>query len=250
LPIKKCKHCKNRMNKVIWGMTTSDEYSDPGEFTVIGGCVVTEPAEDWRCNNCAAKIIRSHSPASGLCIEEAPEILKVALRVFTNRLNKFSQNLSGPRSQKFSEPVSLSCSGDNSQFSVFGVHEHAYRGDFLTVNICNNVKLEIHFNGTGRVFTQWATLVGYGKFCETKTELEAREFVNLEDKIKDLTSGYSLLLRVLEEIPKHVGECSGYECDHGAEFAWSGLDSFISLLDLESARLNMSFYPKTVSSQA
>ena len=243
MPIKKCKYCKTRMSRVIWGMSAPESYSRTDDSTEFGGCVTTGLDEDWRCDNCNSRVIRSHSPESGFCIEETPELLKVALQVFLNRLNKFSYKASGHRSKEFYEPASIKCSGENSELSVFGVHEHANRGDFLTVRVCKNVQLELHFNGSGRVFTQWAGLTGFGKFCETKMELEIPEFANLENKIEDLTSGYSILLRVLEEIPRHFGECSGYQCDHDADFGWKGLEGTLSLLDVESARLNRHFYP-------
>ena len=93
MPIKKCKYCKTRMSRVIWGMSAPESYSKADDFTEFGGCVPTGQVEDWRCGHCNSRVIRSHSPESGFCIEEAPELLKVSLQVISKRLNKFSNQV-------------------------------------------------------------------------------------------------------------------------------------------------------------
>jgi len=72
VPIKKCKYCKTRMNKVAWGMTSQEDQESAAEFTEFRGCVITLPTESWRCNTCDAKIFSSHTPKSGLFIEDEP----------------------------------------------------------------------------------------------------------------------------------------------------------------------------------
>jgi hypothetical protein len=72
MPIKKCKYCKTRMNKVVSGMTSPEDHESAGEFTEFRGCVITLPTESWRCNTCDAKIFSSHTPKSGLFIEDEP----------------------------------------------------------------------------------------------------------------------------------------------------------------------------------
>jgi hypothetical protein len=244
MPIKKCKYCKTRMNKVVWGMPSQDDYENADDFTEFRGCIITEPTESWRCDFCDSKIIPSHTPKSGLCLEEAPDLLLKALEIFANRLNKFSKYVPGGTSPDPGAPVTLNCTGSNSDLSPFNIPEHSERGDYLSLRICNNLKLMLFFNGTSQVFIQWAALITeYGKFEETQIELQTPRFSNLETKLEDLISGYDLLLSVLDEIPKHYGHCTGYECDHNKGFLWEGLEEVVSRLDVESARLNRNFHP-------
>jgi hypothetical protein len=101
----------------------------------------------------------------------------------------------------------------------------------------------LYFNWTSQVFIQWAAFItDYGKFEETQIELQTPRFSNLETKLEDLISGHELLLSVLEEIPKHYGHCTGYECNHNKGFLWEGLQEIVDRLDLESARLNRNFH--------
>lgn len=72
MPIKRCQYCKTRMNKVVWGMTSKEDQESADKFTEFPGCVVTLPAESWRCNSCDAKIFPSHTPKSAVCPEETP----------------------------------------------------------------------------------------------------------------------------------------------------------------------------------
>jgi hypothetical protein len=75
MPIKKCKYCKTRMSKVVWGMTSQEDHKSAPEFTEFRGCVITLPTESWRCNTCDAKIFSSHAPKSGLFINGEPNQL-------------------------------------------------------------------------------------------------------------------------------------------------------------------------------
>jgi hypothetical protein len=92
MPIKKCKYCETRMNKVVWGMTSQQDYESADEFTEFRGCVITSPTESWRCDFCDAKIIPSHTPKSGVCLEEAPRQLNNALEIFASRINQIADN--------------------------------------------------------------------------------------------------------------------------------------------------------------
>jgi hypothetical protein len=243
MPVKKCKYCKTRMNKVIWGMPVQDDYENADDFTEFRGCIITESTESWRCDSCSSKIIPSHTPAAGTCLQEAPELLLKALEIFANRLNKFSKYTPSGVSPDLGEPASLNCTGSNSDLSPFGVPEHSNRGDYLSVRICNNLELKLYLNGSSSIFVQWAAVLrGYGEFEEGQIELEFSQFSNLEKKLEDLISGHELLLSVLEEIPKHYGHCTGYECDHKVGFLWEGLEEIVERLDLEGARLNKTFH--------
>ena len=240
MPIKKCKYCKTRMTKVLWGLPSHEDFENADEFTEFRGCIITEPTESWRCDSCSSKIIPSHTPKAGICTEEAPDILLKALEIFANRLNTFSKNVPvGGASPDPGVPVTLNCTGSNSDLSPFNIPEHSARGDYLSLRICNNLELMLYFNGTSQVFIQWAAFItDYGKFEETQIELQTPRFSNLGTKLEDLISGHELLLSVLEEIPKHYGHCTGYECNHTKDFLWEGLEEIIDRLEVESARFS------------
>ena len=220
MPIKKCKYCKTRMNKVVWGMTSQHDYETADDFTEFRGCVITSPTESWRCDFCDSKIIPSHTPNSGICIAEAPREIREALDVFAARLNSISGYLPGNRHPDRGEPASLTCTGPNSELSVFSIEEHAMRGDYLKVRICNNLELQFFLNGTGQIFVKWASFAGFGKFCETQMQLSDPVLYDLETRLGDLLTGQETIQSVLSEIPKHLTECTGYECDHEEEFLW------------------------------
>jgi hypothetical protein len=90
----------------------------------------------------------------------------------------------------------------------------------LKVRICNNLELQFFLKGTGQIFVQWASFAGFGKFCETQMQLSDPVLYDLEARLGDLLTGQETIQSVLSEIPKHLTECTGYECDHEEEFLW------------------------------
>lgn len=130
MPIKKFNYCKTRMNKVVWGMTSQDDYENADDFTEFRGCIITEPTESWRCDFCNSKIIPSHTPEGGLCLEEAPAQLTNALRVFASRINQIADLYYLPDSIERSQVATLQCGG----YEVLSRRGFGYSFDHLAAD--------------------------------------------------------------------------------------------------------------------
>ena len=243
MPIKRCKYCKTRMNKVVWGMTTEQDYETADEFTEFRGCIVTSPTETWRCDFCDAKIIPSHTPKTGLCLEEAPGQLINALEIFASRINQIADNHYHPDSEKRSPVASLLCNGEDHFSSsgflghlshltdeqVLGIlipepfNEHESKGDFLSVTVCPNLELRFFFEGTGELVTQTEA-----SKLKTRTPRDLYVFASpvfskMEDQLEDLITGNKLLRAVVERIIKTQDTCEVYSCNHHESGSWKDL---------------------------
>jgi hypothetical protein len=261
MPIKKCKYCKTRMNKVVWGMPIQDDYENADDFTEFRGCIITEPTETWRCDFCDSKIIPSHTPEGGLCIEEAPVQLTKALRVFASRINQIADLHYLPDSIERSQVATLECGGyealDRKGFGysfdhltpeqtpgltlpdLFSAHEK--KGDFLAVEVCPNLELRFYFNGTGELVTNVAASKQNLSQRRDLYDIDASEFSGIESQIEDLIAGNKLLLAVTARILKTQDICESESCDHPESGGWEGLEELRELLSHPFASLSASF---------
>ena len=262
MPIKKCKYCKTRMNKVLWGMPSQDDYETADDFTEFRGCIITEPTESWRCDFCDSKIIPSHTPKSGLCIEEAPSQLTNALRVFASRINQIADHYYLPDSIERSQVANLECGGYETlnrqgfgySFEHLTVEQtlgitlpdpfnaHEKKGDFLAVEVCPNLELRFYFNGTGELVTHVAASKQNPSQPRDLYDFDASEFSNIDTQIQDLIAGNTLLLAVTARILKTQDTCDAEFCDHPESGGWEELNSFQSNLHHKYSSLN-SQYP-------
>lgn len=246
MPIKKCKYCKTRMNKVVWGMTSQDDYANADDFTEFRGCIITEPTETWRCDFCDSKIIPSHTPQGGICIEEAPAQLTNALRVFASRINQIADPHYLPDSIERSQSATLNCSGfevldaqglghsfehltvDQARGIMFpdSFNAHEKKGDFLAVEVCPNLELRFYFNGTGELVTHVAASKQNLSQPRDLYDFDASEFSGIETQIEDLITGNKLLLAVTAMILQTQDTCDAESCDHPGSGAWQNLEEF------------------------
>jgi hypothetical protein len=262
MPIKKCKYCKTRMNKVVWGMPMQDDYENADDFTEFRGCIITEPTETWRCDFCDSKIIPSHTPEGGLCVEEAPAQLTNALKVFASRINQIADLHYLPDSIERSQVATLVCGGyealnrrgfgytfDNlTAEQTLGLmlpdpfNAHEKKGDFLAVEVCPNLELRFYFNGTGELVTHVAA--GKQNLSQPRDlyDFDASEFSGIENQIQDLIAGNKLLLAVTAMILKTQDTCDAESCDHSENGGWEELNSFHSNLNHKYSSL-YSHYP-------
>jgi hypothetical protein len=250
MPIKKCKYCETRMNKVVWGMTSEQDYESADQFTEFRGCIVTSPTETWRCDFCDAKIIPSHTPMSGICLEEAPLQLNNALEIFASRVNQLADNHYHPDTEKRSPVASLVCSGEDyfSSSSFLGhppnlteeqmlgmltpesLNEHDNKGDFLSVTVCPNLELRFFFEGTGELVTQTAASKLKPGTARDLYDFASPEFSNTESQPEDLIAGSKFLLAVVGRIIKTQDTCEAEPCSHPESGAWKGLQDLYEML--------------------
>jgi hypothetical protein len=261
MPIKKCKYCKSRMNKVVWGMPMPDDYENADDFTEFRGCIITEPTETWRCDFCDSKIIPSHTPEGGLCIEEAPAQVTNALRVFASRINQIADLHYLPDSIERSQVATLECGGYEAlnrqglgySFDHFAADEtlglalpdpfnaHEKKGDFLAVEFCPNLELRFYFNGTGELVTHVAASKQNLSQPRDLYDFDASEFSGIETQIEDLITGNKLLLALTAMILKTQDTCDAESCDHPETGGWEGLQGLRELLSHPFASLSASF---------
>jgi hypothetical protein len=262
MPIKKCKYCKTRMNKVLWGMPSQDDYENADDFTEFRGCIITEPTESWRCDFCDSKIIPSHTPKSGLCIEEAPGQLTNALQIFAFRINQIADLHYSMDSMQRSQVATIECSGyDALDRRGFGdsldhltadqmlrlmmpdpINAHEGKGDFLSVAVCPNIELRFFFDGTGELVTQGEASKHNLSQPRDLYDFDASEFSNVDAQIQDLIAGRKLLLAVTDVILKTQDTCDAESCKHPESGAWEELAIYRENLKSEHAIL-YSQYP-------
>ena len=243
MPIKKCKYCKTRMNKVLWGMPSQDDYENADDFTEFRGCIITEPTESWRCDFCDSKIIPSHTPKSGLCIEEAPGQLTNALQIFAFRINQIADLHYSMDYMERSQVATIECSGyDALDRRGFGdsldhltadqmlrlmmpdpINAHERKGDFLSVAVCANIELRFFFDGTGELVTQGEASKHNLSQPRDLYDFDASEFSSIETQIEDLIAGRKLLLAVTDVILKTQDTCDAESCKHPESGAWEEL---------------------------
>lgn len=258
MPIKKCKYCKTRMNKVVWGMTSQQDYETADEFVEFRGCIIASPTETWRCEFCDAKIIPSHTPKSGLCLEEAPRQLNSALEIFASRINQLADNHFHPDTEKRSPVASLVCSGEDyfSSSSFLGnlphltdeqmlgilitepFNEHENKGDSLSITVCPNLELRFFFEGTGELVTQTAASKLKPGTARDLYDFASPEFSNIENQLEDLIAGSKLLLAVVERIIITQDTCEAGTCNHPDSGAWEDLQELHEKLGHKYARFN------------
>jgi hypothetical protein len=202
------------MNKVVWGMTSQHDYETADDFTEFRGCVITSPTESWRCDFCDAKIIPSHTPQSGVCLEEAPRQLNQALEIFASRINQIADNHYHPDSERRSPVASLVCNGEDyfsspsflshlphlTDEQMLGMqipepfNEHESKGDYLSVTVCPNLELRFFFEGTGELVTQIAASMLKPGTPRDLYDFASPEFSSIETQIEDLVTGHKLPL--------------------------------------------------------
>jgi hypothetical protein len=261
MPIKKCKYCKTRMNKVVWGMTSQHDYETADDFTEFRGCVITSPTESWRCDFCDAKIIPSHTPKSGVCLEEAPRQLNQALEIFASRINQIADNQYHPDSERRSPVASLVCNGEDyfsgpsflsrmphqTDEQMPGIlipepfNEHESKGDYLSVTVCPNLELRFFFEGTGELVTQTAASKRKPGTARDLYDFASPEFSNIENQLEDLIAGSKLLLAVVERIINTQDTCDVESCNHPESGAWEELHQLEETLKNPNALLNADF---------
>lgn len=261
MPIKKCKHCKTRMNKVVWGMTSQDDYENADDFTEFRGCVIAEPTETWRCDFCDSKIVPSHTPEVGLCLEEAPAQLTNALRVFASRINRIVDLHYLPDSVERSQVATLECGGCEAlsrrgfgySFDHLAADQtlglmlpdpfnaHEKKGDFLAVEVCPNLELRFYFNGTGELVTHVAASKQNLSQPRDLYDFDAAEFSGIETQIEDLIAGNKLLIAVMDRILKTQDTCDTEYCDHPESGAWKNLEEYRKNLGHVNFRLHSTF---------
>ena len=261
MPIKKCKYCKTRMNKVLWGMPSQDDYENADDFTEFRGCIITEPTESWRCDFCDSKIIPSHTPKSGLCIEEAPSQLTNALRVFASRINQIADHYYLPDSIERSQVATLECGGYEAlNRQGFGYpfdhltaeqtigltlpdpfNAHEKKGDFLAVQVCPNLELRFYFNGTVELVSHGSANKHSSSQLRDFYDFGCPEFSIVETQIEDLIAGKKLLLAVTSMILKTKDTCDAESCDHSESGAWEELPDLQVKFSHEHARYYSQF---------
>jgi hypothetical protein len=258
MPIKKCKYCKTRMNKVVWGITSQQDYESADEFTEFRGCIITSPTESWRCDFCDAKIIPSHTPKSGVCLEEAPRKLNNALEIFASRINQIADNHHHPDSERRSPVASLVCNGEDyfsspsflsrlpylTDEQMLGIlmpepfNDHEGKGDFLSVTVCPNLELRFFFEGTGELVAQTTASKLKPGTPRDLYDFPSPEFSSIETQIEDLVTGHKLLLAVIERIISTQDTCDAEFCNHPEIGAWEDLQELREKLGHKYARLN------------
>jgi hypothetical protein len=257
------------MNKVVWGMTSQHDYETADDFTEFRGCVITSPTESWRCDFCDSKIIPSHTPKSGVCLEEAPRQLNNALEIFASRINQIADKHFHPDSERRSPVASLVCNGEDYFSSpsflsrlphltgeqMLGIlapepfNEHESKGDYLSVTVCPNLELRFFFEGTGELVTQTAASKLKPGTARDLYDFASPEFSNLENQLEDLIAGSKLLLVVVERIIKTQDTCEAETCNHPEIGAWEDLQELQEKLHHKYARLNSELpsFPTTSS---
>jgi hypothetical protein len=259
------------MNKVVWGMTSQHDYETADDFTEFRGCVITSPTESWRCDFCDSKIIPSHTPKSGTCLEEAPTQLNNALEIFALRINQLADKHYGPDSERRLPVASLVCNGEDYFSSpsflsrlphltggqMLGIlvpepfNEHEGKGDYLSVTVCPNLELRFFFEGTGELVTQTAASKLKPGTARDLYDFASPEFSNLENQLEDLVAGSKLLLVVVERIIKTQDTCDAELCNHPEIGAWEDLQELREKLGHKYARLNSELpsFPTTSSTE-
>jgi hypothetical protein len=261
MPIKRCKYCKTRMNKVVWGMTSQQDYESADDFTEFRGCVITSPTETWRCDFCDAKVIPSHTPKSGVCLEEAPRQLNNALEIFASRINHLAESHYAPDSGLRSPVASLACNGEDyfsspsflsrlphlTDEQMLGIlipepfNEHESKGDFLSVTVCPNLELRFFFEGTGELVTKTAASKLKPGTARDLYDFASPEFSSIYTQLEDLETGNKLLLAVIESIIKTQDTCDVESCNHPESGAWEELHQLEETLQNPNALLNTDF---------
>jgi hypothetical protein len=249
------------MNKVLWGMPSQDDYENANDFTEFRGCIITEPTESWRCDFCDSKIIPSHTPKSGLCIEEAPGQLTNALQIFAFRINQIADLHHSMDSMQRSQVATIECSGyDALDRRGFGdsldhltadqmlrlmmpdpISAHERKGDFLSVAVCPNIELRFFFDGTGELVTQGEASKHNLSQPRDLYDFDASEFSSVETQIEDLITGSKLLLVVTSMILKTQDTCEEESCDHLEAGSWEELEELQGVLRHAFASLNSKF---------
>jgi hypothetical protein len=249
------------MNKVVWGMTSQDDYENADDFTEFRGCIITEPTESWRCDFCDSKIIPSHTPESGLCLEEAPSQLANALQVFAARINQIADSHYTRDSMAHSQVATIECGGyEVLNRRGFGdsldhltadqmlrlmmpdpINAHEKKGDFLSVAVCPNMELRFFFDGTGELVTQGEASKQNISQPRDLYDFDAPEFSSVETQIEDLIAGSKLLLVVTSMILKTQDTCDAESCDHPEAGSWEELEEIHGALRHAFASLNSKF---------
>jgi hypothetical protein len=220
MPIKRCKYCKTRMTKVIYGMPRENDYLLENGFTDFAGCIIEQNAEDWYCSKCDAKVIKSITPKSGVCLLELPSSLQVALQMF---LGRFSLVMQRDEDQHFEDELSLSCPHVDDEIDEDLLSAHDLRGDFMVIRLCASHTLEFYLDGTAVSKLAYIddSQPPYIEELSRWTELDCDAFVDLKDKEEDLPLGNAAFSSVGWAMFDSRNMCSGYLCDHEEGDPWA-----------------------------
>lgn len=146
MPVKKCTYCGERMNRVIYGLPTAEDFETSRPFTEFAGCIIDGLPEDFRCPSCDSKIIKAVSPKTGACLAELPPKQLQAIEIFAKRI----QNALVPLGEEQDrDQVKIECLFEledvyyESEWFVGERHEHQQRGDLLRIQICECQQLTI-----------------------------------------------------------------------------------------------------------
>lgn len=251
MTIKKCKFCKTRMNKVIYGMPTAEDFASRDPFTEFRGCFVTDPAEDWRCSHCDSKIIPRLTPKVGVCLEEAPQQLNNAIQLFVSRINNIAVDYYLGKVDGSENAAELKCVAPIN-FGEFdwpdavieltsGLgQQHKQTGDFLSVRICPNLEWQIRFHGSSQVVAR-NDLQSFQDEVKVLVDIDVPDFTNLHTKLDDLVTGKHLLHQVVKGVLRIQPSCNSESCDHDKDGPWEDLPLLDETLSQPNSRLSADF---------
>lgn len=132
------------MNRVIWGMPSSEEMDSPKPRTEYTGCIVGPLTPKWHCDVCGSQVIPELNPKSGMCLYEAPQEISKAINSVVSRLNQ----LSGQEDNSDPAVQVLCPARDPENYSQQEIDAHENHGDCLRVVICGCQDFDLFLDGT------------------------------------------------------------------------------------------------------
>jgi hypothetical protein len=202
VPIKKCAYCGERMNRVIYGLPTAEDFAVPRPFTEFAGCIIDGLAEDYKCPTCDSKIIKTISPETGACLAELPPKQRQALEIFAKRI----QNALVPLGEE-EDRVSIQCPHEledvDSESDWFAglQFEHNLRGDLLRIKICDCQELTIPL-GDGPAILESRGITAYDPW-DIRTTYSRTEITDIDVNLsKDHLSELLVWQQPLREVVK------------------------------------------------
>jgi hypothetical protein len=254
MPIKKCKYCKTRMSEVLYGMYVPNDDEPVNPFKEFRGCIVMEPIENWRCSHCDSKIVPRLTPKAGICLDEGPAQLNIALRLFASRINRIAVDHYSSTIQSNENFAELICDAynkygefdwqygiaENFESTMGLVRNHKQHGDHLLITICPSLEWRIYFDGTGQVLE--ARNAGeISNQNQAAKDLDFPEFTNLHTKLDELITGQNLIHQVIKGILEIQPTCTSVLCGHDKSGPWEDLQLLDAKLNEPNARLSEDF---------
>lgn len=251
MSIKKCKFCETRMSKVVYGMYVPDDPAVSDPFTEFRGCIVMEPAEDWRCSHCDSKIIPRLTSKSGVCLDEAPLQLNTALKLFASRINAIAEEHYFGKDEDSQQAASLKCEaynkfgefdwpGEDPEFRPELGQQHKQRGDFLWIRVCPSLEWQIYFDGSSQVVMANGAEKMF-KQPQVVNEIGFPLFTKLHTKLDELVTGQAILHEVIKGILSIQTTCVSESCDHDKKGLWEDLQLLDATLREPNSRLSAHF---------